>query len=90
MFVRNTILDVMNQSAFRDWMTTSEVGDNARYFTGDSEGGHLMKRITSRHAMEGRLFLFQLRNIQNPKLFDYYARRMSPTAGKVLKMGEYQ
>ena len=91
MFDRSKVLDVASELDFREFMGNSPlVGENARYHTGGPTDGHLMKRIAARHAMSGRLFLFTLRNQKDPKKWDYFARILSPEAGKILKMEPYK
>lgn len=91
MFDRSKALDLVSERDFREFMDNSPpVGENVLYHTGGPTDGHLMKRIAARHSMSGRLFLFTLRNLKDPKKWDYFARTISPETGKLLKMEPYK
>ena len=89
MFDRTNVVNTPTEKSFKLWLNEAKIGDNALYYIGDANGGCLQKGAAARGSMAGELFLFRLRNVSDPTKFDYFARRLSPQAGKVLKMGEY-
>lgn len=90
MFDRSKTTVVTGERSFTEAIAGASVGDNFLYHTGGPHDGHLMKLTAARYSMKGELFLFQLRNLKDPKKFDYFCRVLSVDAGRVLRMGEFQ
>lgn len=77
------------EASLSAWVETAAVGEDIRYHVGSALDGHQIKRVAGRFAMKGRLFLFQIRT-GVPDQSIYCARKLSPQAGKILRMEEYR
>ena len=78
-------IELSTEDQFNYWVENSQKGEYALYYRGVKEKGGLMKRTALRHCIAGKVFVFQKPDQENKNWTKYYALRLSPEAGRILK-----
>lgn len=74
---------ISTEQLFNSWAVSAATGSLIMYHEGDE--GQLIKSVAFRHAVLGRVFLFQKRHPRYPSRWQYYALKLSEEAGRVLR-----
>jgi hypothetical protein len=78
----------MSIERFKQWIENSEPGDNILYLQSDhASKSPAIQKLFWQAAIDGKVFLYQKR--VRPGIFNYFAKKVTPRTGKVIKPFDY-